>query len=261
MSDAENEEYEQQEQEEQEAPQEVAPEAVEKPRHSMASITPLKLPEGEKVEFDEISRKRHQKDLEELQALIAKHFDQRRAEEEELEVLRLKLEKRKEERAERNRLRQQKEKERLAREREERKLKEQEEEKKRQEEEEKKRKAIANMSLHYGGYLARAEKNKPNKRQTEREKKKKILADRKKPLNVDHMNINQLREKAKELWDYLYTLEEEKIDAETRIDRQKYDLNQLRQRVNEYMGKYSKNKAKVKVAGHGGVAKTASAFK
>ncbi|XP_039271463.1 troponin T, cardiac muscle-like [Styela clava] len=231
------------------------------PRHSSASITPPKLPDGEKVDLDEIARKRHQKDLEELQGLINAHFEQRRAEEEELEELRLKLEKRKEERAERLRIRQEKEKERVAKEREERKQREEEEEKKRQEEEEKKKQAIANMSLHYGGYLARAEKNKPNKRQTEREKKKKILADRKKPLNIEHLSTDKLRDKAQELWESLYALEEEKIDAEWRIERQKYDLNQLRQRVNEYMGKYSKNKSKVKIAGHSGVAKTASAFK
>lgn len=257
MCDSDNENYGQQE------CQEVEPErqVEEKPRHSTASITSLKLPEGERVEFDEISRKRHQKDLEELRALIAKHFAERKVEDQELEELHLKIMKRKEERAERNRLRQLREKEKIAREREERRLREQDEERKKQEEEERKRKAIANMSLHYGGYLARAEKNKPNRRQTEREKKKKILAERKKPLNIDHMNINQLREKARELWDYLYSLEEEKFDAESRIVRQKYDLNQLRQRVNEYMGKYSKNKSKVKVAGHSGVAKTASAFK
>jgi len=38
---------------------------------------------------------------------------------------------------------------------EERKKKEEEDEKKRKEEEERKKAAIANMSLHYGGYLAR----------------------------------------------------------------------------------------------------------
>lgn len=241
---------------EQETLQPVAPAA---PRHSTASITPPKLPEGEKVDLDEISRKRHQKDLEELQALINQHFEQRKVEEQELEELRLKLEKRKEERAERMRLRQEQERERVAKEREERKKKEEEEERKRKEEEEKKKAAIANMSLHYGGYLARAEKNKPNRRQTEREKKKKILADRKKPLSIEHMSNDKLRDKAQELWEQLYSLEAEKIDHEVRIDRQKYELNQLRQRVNEYMGK---NKSrKVKVAGHGGVMKTASAFK
>nr|BAA09463.1 troponin T [Halocynthia roretzi] len=236
-------------------------EDVEKPmpRHSTTSIP--RLPDGEKVDLDVITQKRHQKDLEELQALITAHFEQRKQEEEQLEELRLRLEKRKEERAERLRIREEKTKERVAREREERKHKEEEDEKKRKEEEEKKKAAIANMSLHYGGYLARAEKNKPNKRQTEREKKKKLLAERKKNISVDHLSPDKLREKAQELWDLLYSLEEEKIDYEVRIDRQKYDLNQLRQRVNEYMGKYSKNKSKVKVAGHGGVMKAASAFK
>ena len=35
----------------------------------------------------------------------------------------------------------------------------------------------------------------------------------------------RLREKAKELWDWLYTLEEEKYDHEQRINRQKYDVS------------------------------------
>merc|ERR1712243_491765 len=111
-----------------------------------------------------------------------------------------------------------------------------EEEQKRKEEEDKKKQAIANMSLHYGGYLRRAEKNKPNKRQTEREKKKKILAERRKPLNIDHLGIEKIREKVTEFWTDLYALEE-----------QKYDMNQLRQRVSEYMGKFSKNKRAIKV--------------
>merc|ERR1712183_919239 len=99
------------------------------------------------------------------------------------------------------------------------------------------------------------EKNKPNKRQTDREIKKKYLAENKKALNIDHLQIDRLREKAKELWDELYKYEEEK-----RISRQKYDCQQLRQRVNEYMGKFNKNKNKVKIAGRG-VGATASAFK
>merc|ERR1712168_1339070 len=152
-----------------------------------------------------------------------------------------------------------KEKEKVAREREERKLKEAEEEEKRKEEEDKKKQAIANMSLHYGGYLRRAEKNKPNKRQTEREKKKKILAERRKPLNVDHLGIEKLREKVTEFWTDLYALEEEKYDMEQRITRQKYDINHLRQRVSESMGKFSKNKRPIKVGTSVGAAK--SAFK
>jgi hypothetical protein len=115
------------------------------------------------------------------------------------------------------------------------------------------------MSLHYGGYLRRAEKNKPNKRQTEREKKKKILAERRKPLNIDHLGIEKLREKVTEFWTDLYALEEEKYDQEQKINRQKYDINQLRQRVSEYMGKFSKNKRTIKVGTSVGAAK--SAFK
>merc|ERR1712064_194348 len=121
-----------------------------------------------------------------------------------------------------------------------------EEEEKRKAEEDKKKQAIANMSLHYGGYLRRAEKNKPNKRQTEREKKKN-LAERRKPLNIDHLGIEKIREKVTEFWTDLYALEEEKYDMEQRITRQKYDINQLRQRVSEYMGKFSKNKRAIKV--------------
>merc|ERR1711921_41826 len=193
-----------------------------------------------------------QKDLIELQRLIEKHFEQRKADEEELELLRKRIEERKAKRAVEMQERQEKEKEKVAKEREERKLKE-------AEEEDKKKEAIANMSLHYGGYLRRAEKNKPNKRQTEREKKKKILAERRKPLNIDHLGIEKIREKVTEFWTDLYGLEEEKYDMEQRITRQKYDINQLRQRVSEYMGKFSKNKRTIKVGTSVGAAK--SAFK
>merc|ERR1712179_755276 len=109
---------------------------------------------------------------------------------------------------------QQREKDRLQRE---------EEEKRKLEEEEKKKKAIANMSMHYGGYLARGDRNKNNKRQTEREKKRKILADRRKPLNIDHLQSEKLKEKAKELFQWMSTLEEEKYDFEIKLERQKYD--------------------------------------
>merc|ERR1712141_271997 len=132
------------------------------------------------------------------------------------------------------------EKERVQREKEERKAKEEEEERKKIEEEEKKKQAIANMSMHYGGYLARGDRNKGNKRQTEREKKRKILAERRKPLNIDHLQSDKLKEKAKELFDWMAQLETEKYDFEVKLERRKYDINQLRQRVNEYMGKFGK---------------------
>ncbi|MDP0984112.1 hypothetical protein, partial [Klebsiella variicola] len=58
----------------------------------------------------------------------------------------------------------------------------------------------------YSSYLQKADSKRGGKKQTEREKKKKILADRRKPLNIDHLNEDKLREKAKELWDWLYSL-------------------------------------------------------
>ena len=58
-----------------------------------------------------------EKDLDELKALIAAHFERRRKDEEELEELRCRIQARKQERAEQIRIRQEREKERLAQER------------------------------------------------------------------------------------------------------------------------------------------------
>merc|ERR1712183_820315 len=166
-------------------------EVTSQPRLSVPKISAPRLPEGELVDLDDITRKRREKDLIELQALIASHFEQRQKDEEALLELKNRIEQRKQARAEQAKIRQEKEKQRMAQEREERKKKEEEEEKKREEEEARKKAAIANMSLHYGGYLARAEKNKPNKRQTDREIKKKYLAENKKALNIDHLQIRR----------------------------------------------------------------------
>merc|ERR1712198_114972 len=165
--------------------------------------------------FDAMAKQRMEKDLHELQSLINKHFEQRSKDDAELEELKVRIQTRKEERAEQMRIRQQREKERLAREKEERAQKEAEEEKRKKEEEERKKQAIANMN--YGGGAARQERNRGNRRQTEREKKRKLLAERRKPLNIDHLSSDKLKDKAHEL--------------------QKYDITQLRQRVNEYMAK------------------------
>jgi len=212
----------------------------EKPRPKFTGQEKPVITMGEQVDFDQIHRTRMEKDLQELQALIASHFEQRKRDDEELEQLKVRIEKRKAERAEQMRIRQDREKERLQREKEERKHKEEEEEKRKKDEEERKKQAIANMSMHYGGYLARADRNKNNRRQTEREKKRKILAERRKPLNIDHLSSDKLKDKAKELFEWMSQLEEEKYDFEVKLERQKYDINQLRQRVNEYMGKFGK---------------------
>uniref|UniRef100_A0A8B9TJ72 Troponin T2, cardiac type n=1 Tax=Anas platyrhynchos TaxID=8839 RepID=A0A8B9TJ72_ANAPL len=179
----------------------------------------------------DIHRKRMEKDLNELQALIEAHFESRKKEEEELISLKDRIEQRRAERAEQQRIRSEREKERQAR-MEERARKEEEEARKKAEEEARKKKAFSNM-LHFGGYMQKSEK-KGGKKQTEREKKKKILSERRKPLNIDHLSEDKLRDKAKELWQTIRDLEAEKFDLQEKFKRQKYEINVLRNRVSDH---------------------------
>uniref|UniRef100_A0A674J7F6 Troponin T2, cardiac type n=1 Tax=Terrapene triunguis TaxID=2587831 RepID=A0A674J7F6_9SAUR len=155
-----------------------------------------------------------EKDLNELQGLIDAHFENRKKEEEELISL----------------------KDRIVcleapdrpitppppSPQEERARREEEEARKKAEEDARKKKAFSNM-LHFGGYLQKTEK-KSGKKQTEREKKKKILSERRKPLNIDHLNEDKLRDKAKELWQSIHDLEAEKFELQEKFKRQKYEV-------------------------------------
>ncbi|XP_010119353.1 PREDICTED: troponin T, cardiac muscle isoform X2 [Chlamydotis macqueenii] len=203
-----------------------------KPKVFMPNLVPPKIPDGERLDFDDIHRKRMEKDLNELQALIEAHFESRKKEEEELISLKDRIEQRRAERAEQQRIRSEREKERQARMAEERARKEEEEARKKAEEEQRKKKAFSNM-LHFGGYMQKSEK-KGGKKQTEREKKKKILSERRKPLNIDHLNEDKLRDKAKELWQTIRDLEAEKFDLQEKFKRQKYEINVLRNRVSDH---------------------------
>ncbi|XP_048682390.1 troponin T, cardiac muscle isoform X6 [Caretta caretta] len=203
----------------------------------MPNLVPPKIPDGEKVDFDDIHRKRMEKDLNELQGLIDAHFENRKKEEEELISLKDRIEHRRAERAEQQRIRSEREKERQARMAEERARREEEEARKKAEEDARKKKAFSNM-LHFGGYLQKTEK-KSGKKQTEREKKKKILSERRKPLNIDHLNEDKLRDKAKELWQSIHDLEAEKFELQEKFKRQKYEIVTLTARCDE-LSKYSK---------------------
>ncbi|XP_043356427.1 troponin T, cardiac muscle isoform X5 [Dermochelys coriacea] len=198
----------------------------------MPNLVPPKIPDGEKVDFDDIHRKRMEKDLNELQGLIDAHFENRKKEEEELISLKDRIEHRRAERAEQQRIRSEREKERQARLAEERARREEEEARKKAEEDARKKKAFSNM-LHFGGYLQKTEK-KSGKKQTEREKKKKILSERRKPLNIDHLNEDRLRDKAKELWQSIHDLEAEKFELQEKFKRQKYEINVLRNRISDH---------------------------
>uniref|UniRef100_A0A8B7WJC6 Troponin T, cardiac muscle n=1 Tax=Castor canadensis TaxID=51338 RepID=A0A8B7WJC6_CASCN len=220
-----------------------------KPRLFMPNLVPPKIPDGERVDFDDIHRKRMEKDLNELQTLIEAHFENRKKEEEELVSLKDRIEKRRAERAEQQRMRNEREKERQNRLAEERARREEEENRRKAEDEARKKKALSNM-MHFGGYIQKQAQTerKSGKRQTEREKKKKILAERRKVLAIDHLNEDQLREKAKELWQSIYNLEAEKFDLQEKFKQQKYEINVLRNRINDNQ-KVSKTRGKAKVTG------------
>uniref|UniRef100_A0A8D0G6Q7 Troponin T3, fast skeletal type n=1 Tax=Sphenodon punctatus TaxID=8508 RepID=A0A8D0G6Q7_SPHPU len=127
----------------------------------------------------------------ELQALIDNHFEGRKKEEEELLALKDRIEKRRTERADQQRIRAEKEKERQARLAEEKVKREEDDAKRRADDDMKKKKALSSMGATYSSYLAKADQ-KRGKKQTAREMKKKILAERRKPLNIDHMSEDKL---------------------------------------------------------------------
>ncbi|KAK2885877.1 hypothetical protein Q8A67_016714 [Cirrhinus molitorella] len=197
----------------------------------LPNLVPPKIPDGERVDFDDIHRKRMEKDLNELQTLIEAHFESRKKEEEELISLKDRIEKRRSERAEQQRIRNERERERQKRLEDERTRKEEEEAKKRAEDEAKKKKTLT--SLHFGGYMQKIER-RSGKKQTEREKKKKILGDRRKPLDIDNASDSALREKAKELWTWMRQLEGEKFELQYEFTKQKYEINVLRNRVSDH---------------------------
>nr|XP_033482934.1 troponin T, cardiac muscle isoforms isoform X3 [Epinephelus lanceolatus] len=187
-----------------------------------------KIPEGEKVDFDDIHRKRMEKDLTELHSLIDAHFEQRKKEEEELISLTDRIEARRSERAEQMKIRAERERERQNKLAEEKAKKEEGEAKKKADDDARKKMILSNLT--FTGY-----KTQPGqKKQTEREKKKKILSDRRKELNVEHMKEDKLREKAKELWDWMRQLEAEKFDLKDQYTKQKYEITVLRNRVSDH---------------------------
>ncbi|XP_046713916.1 troponin T, cardiac muscle isoforms isoform X3 [Silurus meridionalis] len=231
MSDTEEVQYEENE-EEVEEQEEEEEEAKPKPKSFLPPMVPPKIPDGEKVDFDDIHRKRMEKDLTELQTLIEAHFESRKKEEEELIALSCRMEKRRAERAEEQRIRAEKERERQNKLAVEKARKEEEEAKKKAEDDAKKKKVLTN--LQFTGYMQKTDKRGVQRKQTEREKKKKILNERRKELSVEDMNADKLREKANELWKWMYQLEAEKFELQYKYIRQKYEVTVLRNRVSDH---------------------------
>ncbi|KAJ8364296.1 hypothetical protein SKAU_G00131270 [Synaphobranchus kaupii] len=218
----------------------------ERPRYKtmISQLAAPKIPEGERVDFDDIHRKRMEKDLLELQTLIDVHFDQRKKEEEELTGLKDRIENRRADRSEQQRVRAEKDRDRQTRIVEERQRKEEEEAKKRADDEAKKKKVLSNMGAHFGGFLAKAEL-KRGKTQTGREIKKKTLVERRKPLGIENLREDGLRERAKEMWEWICQLESEKFDLMEKMRRQKYEINVLLNRISQAQKFKSHGKGKV----------------
>ncbi|KAK7891802.1 hypothetical protein WMY93_023765 [Mugilogobius chulae] len=172
-----------------------------------------------------------EKDFNDLQTLIELHFSNRQKEEEELVALRNRIERRRADRAEQQRVRAEEERERQTRLAEEKTRREEEAAKLRAEEEAKKKKIFTNKS--FGGYLQKVDQKK-GKKLTAREEKKKALLERRKPLNIDHLSQDKLAEKAQDLWQWLYQLHAEKFELAEKLKRQKYDIYVLRNRVSDH---------------------------
>jgi len=187
--------------------------------------------------------------------------EERQREEEEIQRLREKKEKRKKEREEEERrlaeLRAVEEQKRRAEEEERQRRKRAEEEKIRAEREEKKKAANEqkqmvgkrnfvinkkNDGLDVGPSQSQQETAK-SKEQLEHEKRA-ILEQRIQPLQIDGLGLNQLQEKAKDLYHHIYRLEGDKYDLEDRFKRQQYDLMELAERARQ-MNKGGKQKVQV----------------
>merc|ERR1712213_252568 len=190
-----------------------------------------------------------------LREYINEWRKQRAKEEEELKRLKEKQAKRKEIRAEQEKkLAQQKkeEEERLRKEEAEKKAKEAEEKRKRLEEAEKKRQAMMQAQKEKqsagdkkggakktdGGGMGNVQdaRREMTKTKEQLEEEKKIsLSIRIKPLELDGMDGDALKEKASELWEVIVRLETEKYDLEERQKRQDYDLKELKERQKQQL--------------------------
>jgi len=187
----------------------------------------------------EFVKKRLEKDLQELKKMIEKHFEQRKEDEASIQQLEERIVKRKELRAQQLEERAKAEKARQEREKIEKEKKAAQEEEKRLEEAERKKAALAALNVKQG-----PKQERKKGRGTERDRKKKILAERRKPLNIDHLDVDKLKAKAKALWEHLQTLEDKRFDFEKMADTDKYNIQTLRCRINMQQDAVGKDTAK-----------------
>jgi chemotaxis protein histidine kinase CheA len=190
---------------------------------------------------EEFVKKRLEKDLHDLKKMIANHFEQRKKDEAVLDELKERIEKRKKMREEQMEQRAQREKERLDKERQEKQRKQEEEDRRIAAEEAKKKEAMQALAASFVGQKNIA-KNRGGR--GERERKKKVLAERRKALNIDHLDHDKLINKVEELFNYLKEIEEQRYDYEEERDFQKYRTVVTRVRCNMLMTKKQRKNVK-----------------
>merc|ERR1712156_1315827 len=175
---------------------------------------------------------------EQLREYINEWRKQRAKEEEELKKLKDKQAKRKEIRAEQEKKLAQQKKE------EEERLRKEENEKKAQEAEEKRQEMMKAQKEKMGpsgsgnkkkgdsgmGNVADIRREMTKTKEQLEEEKKISLSIRIRPLELDGMDSEALKEKGKELWEQIIKLETEKYDLEEKVKRQDYDLKELKER-------------------------------
>merc|ERR1711893_162303 len=183
--------------------------------------------EAKKVELDE-----------QLKEYINEWRKQRAKEEDELKKLKEKQAKRKEIRAEQEKKLAQQKKE------EEERMRKEEADKKAQEAEEKRQEMMKAQKEKNGpvgsggkkkqdsgmGNVADVRKEMTKSKEQLEEEKKISLSIRIRPLELDGMDIDSLKDKGKELWDLIVKLETERYDLEEKVKRQDYDLKELKER-------------------------------
>lgn len=248
-------EYSEEEEEEEEEP---APEKTTK-----GADEPKEEPKPE-ISEAELALEKMRKKKEEEEALWAEYLEQRKKqrakEEEDLRKLKERQMKRKERRKEEEKkllaLKKQQEAQRI-KEMEEKKAREAEAKKKRLEEAEKKRQAMQEAlqrnkvpesvtpnfvinkrgedgSMHPAldkfpsALYMRSEMAKTKEQLAE--DKKIAMQVRVKPLQIENLNVQELRQRAQALWEAIVRLESEKYDLEERKKRQEYDLKELSER-------------------------------
>lgn len=177
----------------------------------------------------DFQQKKLEKELQELKKLIDVHFVQRKKDEEELTALEDRIEKRKEYRAAQLAERARREQEKEARIQAEKERREQEAQRRADEEAARKKELLQALNAAAHG---NQRQDKRKGRGTERDKKKKILAERRKQLNIDHLDVEKLKAKAKELFDHLNNLENARLTLEKNTSDGKYELALCRYRVN-----------------------------